>query len=404
MRGRRSSGTFGRTASDIRFALRALRRRPALTVAAIATLTLGIGANTAIFSVVDTVVLRPLPYHEPERLVRIWSANPRGIPRNSVSPPDYFDFEEQGRASGAFMSISAFTQGDTATASGLAAVNDPSRVIVSMVSPNLFGTLQMWPSHGRAFANADAVDGALRVAILSEKFASTRGVSLGSRMNLDDDPVTVVGIMPSGFGFPSPAVDLWVPMRNALRERSRSGHYLEVVARLNPSASLDGATDVLRTVAARLETAFPATNRGWGVTLVPLHESVTGDVKRPLLVLLAAVGCVLLIACANVAGLLLANGHERARELSLRVAIGASRGRLIGQQLIESLLLATGGAVGAVAVAQIALVAAAADGRICAAARRIDCPGFARPGRHRRHHPFDWRPLRSRTGDSGLAQ
>ena len=300
-------------------------------------------------------MLRPLPYHEPERLVRIWSANPRGIPRNSVSPPDYFDFEEQGRASGAFMSISAFTQGDTATASGLAAVNDPSRVIVSMVSPNLFGTLQVWPSQGRAFANADAVDGALRVAILSEKFASTRGVSLGSRMNLDDDPVTVVGIMPSGFGFPSPAVDLWVPMRNALRERSRSGHYLEVVARLNPSASLYGATDVLRTVAARLETAYPATNRGWGVTLVPLHESVTGDVKRPLLVLLAAVGCVLLIACANVAGLLLANGHERARELSLRVAIGASRGRLIGQQLIESLLLATGGAVGAVAVAQIAL-------------------------------------------------
>ena len=110
MRGRRSSGTFGHTASDIRFALRALRRRPALTVAAIATLTLGIGANTAIFSVVDAVVLRPLPYPEPERLVRIWSANPRGIPRNSVSPPDYFDFEEQGRASGAFMSISAFTQ------------------------------------------------------------------------------------------------------------------------------------------------------------------------------------------------------------------------------------------------------------------------------------------------------
>ncbi len=355
MRGRRSSGTFGRTASDIRFALRALRRRPALTVAAIATLTLGIGANTAIFSVVDTVVLRPLPYHEPERLVRIWSANPRGIPRNSVSPPDYFDFEEQGRASGAFMSISAFTQGDTATAGGLATVNDPSRVIVSMVSPNLFGTLQVWPSQGRAFAPADAVDGALRVAILSERFASTRGVSLGSRMNLDDDPVTVVGIMPSGFGFPSPAVDLWVPMRNALRERSRSGHYLEVVARLNPPANLDGATDVLRTVAARLETAYPATNRGWGVTLVPLHESVTGDVKRPLLVLLAAVGCVLLIACANVAGLLLANGHERARELSLRVAIGASRGRLIGQQLIESLLLATGGAVGAVVVAQIAL-------------------------------------------------
>ena len=355
MRRRRSSGAFGRAASDIRFALRALKRRPTLTVAAIATLTLGIGANTAIFSVVDAIVLRPLPYHEPERLVRIWSANPRGIPRNSVSPPDYFDFEEQGRASGAFMAISAFTQGDTATAGVLPAVSDPSRAIVSMVSVNLFETLQVWPTQGRSFATADAVEGAPRVAIISEIFARTRGASIGSRVSLDDDPVTIVGIMPAGFGFPSAAVDIWVPMRNALRERSRSGHYLDVVARLNPSATHDGAADVLRTVAARLETAHPTTNRGWGVTLLPLHESVAGDVKRPLLILLGAVGCVLLIACANVAGLLLANGHERARELSLRVAIGASRGRLIGQQLIESLLLAIGGAVGAVGVAQLAL-------------------------------------------------
>lgn len=355
MRRRRASGAVERTAGDLTFAARALRRRPALTVAAVTTLTLGIGANTAIFSVVDAVVLRPQPYEEPDRLVRIWSANPRGIPRNSVSPPDYFDFEEQGRASGAFMSMSAFTQGDTATARALPSLSEPARVVVSMVSPNLFDTLKVWPSQGRTFVNADAAEGAARVAILSDRFARTRGVSLGSRMDVDDDPVTVVGIMPAGFDFPSRAVDLWVPMANRLRGRSRSAHYLDVIGRLGPAATTAGATDVLRTIAARLESAYPATNRGWGVTIVPLHESVTGDVRRPLLVLLGAVGCVLLIACANVAGLLLASGQERSRELSLRVAIGASRGRLITQQLMESLLLACAGGAGAILVAQVAV-------------------------------------------------
>jgi predicted permease len=353
MRLRRASGFFDRNARDLRFAARALRRRPTFTLAAVATLALGIGANTAVFTIVNAVVLRPLPFAQPDRLVRVWSANPRGIARNSVSPPDFFDFRDEAGGSSAVASLAAFTQGDSATLVGA----EPQRVLVSMVSPTLFDTLGVAPAQGRTLVSSDAVDGAAAVAIASDAFAKRNGFNIGTQLRIDDGTVTVAGVMPASFVFPSPAVDLWVPLPESLRQRSRSAHYLDVVGRLAHGVSVERATDALRTIAARLATDYPSTNRGWGVTVVSLHESVTGDARTPLLVLLAAVGCVLLIACANVAGLTLANGHERIRELSLRAAIGATPGRLLRQQLLESLLIAVAGGTAAILLAHLSLSA-----------------------------------------------
>ena len=350
---RRRSGLFDRSSRDALFALRALRRRPLLSAVAIATFALGIGVNTTIFSIVDAVVLRPLPYASPDRLVRIWSANPRGIPRNLVSPADYFDFEAQAVGRHGFTGLAAFTAGDTMTLR----TGEPSRVVTSTVSPTFFDVLGVYPVRGRTLAAGDGAKGAARVAIVSDRFWRTRmhEAAPGGTISLDAEPVTVVGIMPASFAFPVPAVDIWLPMRSTERERSRSAHYLDVIGRLHPSSSVMGAADALRTVAARLEMAHPDTNRGWSVTVEPLHESIVGDVRRPLFVLLAAVACVLLIACANVAGLLLANGHDRARELALRAALGAAPARLLKQQLLESLILAAAGAVAAVLIAHGAL-------------------------------------------------
>jgi len=350
---RRRSGFFDRNRRDILFAVASLRRRPGLSVVAIATFALGIGASTAIFSVVDAVILRPLPFAAPDRLVRIWSANPKGIPRNSVSPPDYYDFRDQAIGPHAFASLAAFTAGDVVTLR----TGEPSRVVVSMVSTAFFDMLGVLPEAGRGFTAVDGRDGAAAVAVVSQEFWRTRlhGAPPGGEISLDAAPVIVVGVMPAEFTFPSPAVDIWIPMMDSRRARSRSAHYLEVIGRLAPAANAEGALDTLRTVAARIEKAFPETNRGWGVTLAPLHESLVGLVRRPLFVLLAAVGCVLLIACANVAGLLLANGHDRSRQLALRAALGAAPARLVKQQLFESLILAACGALGGMAIAYFAI-------------------------------------------------
>ena len=350
---RRRSGLFDRGARDLQFALRALRRRPGVSAVAIATFALGIGANTAIFSVVDAVVLRPLPFVEPDQLVRIWSSNPRGIPRNAVSPADYFDFEAQAVGPQGLTGLAAFTSGDTMTLRA----GEASRVVTSMVSTSFFDVLGSFPSQGRSLIVADGADGAAPVAIVSDEFWRTRmgAGPLGMPISLDGRAVVVVGVMPATFAFPSPAVHIWLPMARAEAGRSRSAHYLDVIGRRPPSVTFEGAADILRTVAARLETAHPDTNRGWSVTVDPLHESIVGNVRQPLLVLFGAVGCVLLIACANVAGLLLATGHERTREFALRAAIGAAPARMLTQQLLESSILAASGAVAGVVIASVAL-------------------------------------------------
>ena len=236
-----------------------------------------------------------------------------------MSPADYFDFVDQAAGGSALTTLGAFTAGDTVTLR----LGEPARVIASTVSTNFFDILGAGPAIGRTLVAADAAPGSAAVAIVSDTFWRTRmnGQAPGAQISLDTRPVTVVGVMPAGFAFPGAAADLWMPIPVAERSRSRSAHYLDVIGRLQPGATVDGAADALRTVAARLASSYPDTNRGWSVTVEPLHDSIVGGVRRPLLILLAAVGGVLLIACANVAGILLADGHGRTREMALRTVV-----------------------------------------------------------------------------------
>jgi putative ABC transport system permease protein len=352
-------------ASDFRYAVRVLWHAPSFALAVVAVLALGIGANTAIFSIVNAVLLRPLPYDEPDRLVRLYHVPPQnafpGIPRFSLSPANFYDWKRDARR---FEGMAIYRVREfTLTGSG-----EPSAVLAGAVGADFFEVARARPALGRVFRPEEDFPGRSRIVILSDAFWKTRmgGATdvIGRELTLDGQAYSIVGVMPARFSISSWGIagrDIWVPLAYTDEERAvRENHNASVVARLAPGATLAQAQSEINVISARLEREFPKENAGWGGTVVPLQEVIVGDIRMSLVILLGAVGLVLLIACANVGNLLFARALARRKELAIRAALGAGRSRVFQQLLVESLLLAfVGGAVGLL-VANLSLQAAAA--------------------------------------------
>ncbi len=360
---------------DLRYAARMLRRSPAFTVVAVLTLALGIGANTAIFSVVNAVLLRPLPYPEPARLVELWGNVKRAkVERRGASYPDYQDWRDQSRS---FAAMAAFDGGSFT----LTGVDEPERLDGEYVSQPYFALLGVNAAVGRTFRpEEDRVPQRDAVVVLSDslwkrRFGADPGIA-GRAIALGGRGYTVIGVMPPWFRGITDTADVWVPFlmygtADDFAERGSRG--FAALARLKPGVSQARAQTELDGISKRLERAYPATNEGRGVELSPLATEIVGDLRQPLLVLLAAVAFVLLIACTNVANLLLARSEARQREIALRIALGAGRGRVLQQLVTESGLLAFAGA-GA------GLLLAGWGVRALMAASPVTFPSYVHPG------------------------
>jgi len=330
-------------AQDLRFALRMLVKNPGYSATAVATLALGLGANTAIFSVVHSVVLAPLPYEKPEDLVRVFGTRAsQGIATAGLSQADFYDLREGLET----VDLKVYHWYGLSLSSS----ERPRELTTIRVSPGLLDLLGVDPLHGRTFLPEEEIEGRHRVAVLGHGFwrrelGGDPGI-VGETVLLDEEEWTVVGVMPEGFGFPEQGVELWVPLPRP-EEPRRNGRSLDGLARLAPGFTLEQAQAEAETLTASLEETYPDTNEGWRVAMTPLHEQVVGNVQPALLTLLTAVALVLLVACANVANLTLSRSVLRQREAAVRSALGAGRWRLVRLFFTESTLLAVvGGLIG----------------------------------------------------------